>query len=45
MANEFKRKIILSDSQKEKLHKIWFIYGNRGKKCNHNQHRFIQNVN
>ena len=37
-------KIVLSEQQREKLEKLWFIYGNNGKKHTHHNHRFIQNI-
>jgi len=35
--------IELSETQRRKLEKIWFVYGNNGKKHTHRNHRFIQN--
>jgi hypothetical protein len=34
----------LTESQKIELNKLWFIYGNRGKKHTLGNHRFIQNL-
>jgi uncharacterized protein (DUF3820 family) len=36
--------IQLTDEQRNKLNKLWFIYGNNGKKHSHSNHRFIQNI-
>ena len=36
--------ITLTDMQKDKLLKLWFIYGNNGKKHSHCNHRYIQNI-
>lgn len=36
-------KIILTDTQRKELNKLWFIYGNNGKKHTHCNHRYIQN--
>lgn len=33
----------ITEDQKKRLIKLWFIYGNRGKKHTHHNHRFIQN--
>lgn len=38
------KKIILSEEQRDKLSDLWFIFGNNGKKCNHGNHKFIQNI-
>jgi len=35
--------ITLTEDQKKQLMKIWFVYGNNGKKHSHHNHRFIQN--
>lgn len=32
----------ITGEQRWKLNRLWFIYGNRGKKHNHANHRFIQ---
>lgn len=37
-------KVNLTAEQRKKIHDLWFIYGNRGIKANHNQHRFIQMI-
>lgn len=34
----------LSEEQRKQLNKLWFIYGNNGKKHSHSNHRFIQNL-
>jgi acetyl esterase/lipase len=34
----------ISEEQRKKLQKLWFIYGNDGKKHTHYNHRFIQNI-
>ena len=39
-----KRQIILSDEQRRLLEKLWFIFGNNGKKHSHCNHRYIQNI-
>lgn len=36
--------IILNPRQRIALNKLWFIYGNDGKKHTHNNHRYIQNI-
>lgn len=36
--------IILTEEQRKKLNKLWFIYGNNGKKHSYSNHRFIQNI-
>lgn len=36
--------IVLNDIQRKKLEKLWFIYGNNGKKHTHCNHRYIQNI-
>lgn len=36
--------IVLTESQRKALEKLWFIYGNHGKKHSHSNHRFIQNL-
>jgi hypothetical protein len=36
--------IILSKEQRDKLNKLWFIYGNHGKKCTFHNHKFIQSL-
>ena len=33
----------LTKEQIKQLEKLWFIYGNKGKKHTHHNHRFIQN--
>ena len=33
----------ITEEQKKELIKLWFIYGNKGKKHTHHNHRFIQN--
>lgn len=33
----------ITEEQKEHLIKLWFIYGNNGKKHTHFNHRYIQN--
>jgi ribosome recycling factor len=35
--------IQLTAEQRKALEKLWFIYGNQGKKHTHHNHRFIQN--
>jgi len=35
--------IELTETQRELLLKLWFVYGNKGKKHTHHNHRFIQN--
>ncbi len=35
--------IILTNQQQKGLEKLWFIYGNNGKKHTHCNHRYIQN--
>lgn len=35
--------IILTDTQRKGLEKLWFVYGNEGKKHSHCNHRYIQN--
>lgn len=32
----------LSESQRERLTELWFVYGNYGKKHRHADHRFLQ---
>jgi len=39
-----KNKIILTAEQRKQLTKLWFIYGNNGKKHTHQNHRYIQNI-
>lgn len=34
----------LTETQKVALNKIWFIYGNQGRKHTHCNHRYIQNL-
>ena len=34
----------LTEEQREALNKLWFIYGNHGKKTTLSNHRFIQNI-
>lgn len=34
----------LNEKQIKALEKLWFIYGNNGKKHSHMNHRFIQNL-
>jgi len=34
----------LTENQHKQLNKLWFVYGNDGKKHSHNNHRFIQNL-
>lgn len=41
---ERKSEIALSEEQLKKLNKLWFIYGNKGKKHTHYNHRYIQNL-
>lgn len=36
--------IELSTKKRQSLSKLWFIYGNKGKKHSHCNHRFIQNL-
>lgn len=36
--------INISEEQRQKLHKLWFVYGNNGKKHSHVNHRYIQNI-
>jgi hypothetical protein len=36
--------IILTELQRKKLEKLWFVYGNEGKKHSHCNHRYIQNI-
>lgn len=36
--------ITLSDKQRAALNKLWFVYGNNGKKHTHCNHRYIQNI-
>lgn len=33
----------ITEDQKKKLMKLWFVYGNNGKKHTHHNHRYIQN--
>lgn len=35
--------IQITEEQMKQLMKLWFIYGNNGKKHTHHNHRFIQN--
>lgn len=37
-------RIEIDESQRTKLMKLWFIYGNNGKKHTHHNHRYIQNI-
>ena len=37
-------KIVLTEVQRKALNKLWFLYGNHGKKSTHSNHRFIQNI-
>ena len=37
-------KVIINDFQRRALEKLWFVYGNNGKKSTHMNHRFIQNL-
>ncbi|MDR6548517.1 hypothetical protein J2810_004607 [Chryseobacterium rhizosphaerae] len=37
-------KIQLTTRQRIDLNKLWFIFGNNGKKHSHCNHRFIQNI-
>lgn len=34
----------LTDSQRQELNRLWFIYGNKGKKSTLGNHRFIQGI-
>lgn len=36
--------IQLTENQRKKLEKLWFVYGNNGKKHTHCNHRYIQNI-
>lgn len=36
--------IEMTEQQRKALHKLWFIYGNNGKKHTHCNHRYIQNL-
>jgi hypothetical protein len=36
--------IELTENQRKKLEKVWFVYGNSGKKHTHCNHRYIQNI-
>lgn len=36
--------ISLTVAQRKELNNLWFIYGNKGKKHTHGNHRFIQNI-
>lgn len=36
-------KVKLTTDQITALNKLWFVYGNNGKKHTHHNHRFIQN--
>ena len=36
--------IVLTDKQRVALQKLWFIYGNNGKKHTYHNHRYIQNI-
>lgn len=38
------KKIKLTQSQKEKLTELWFIYGNNGEKTTLPNHRFLQDL-
>lgn len=38
------KQLLLSEEQLKKLEKLWFVYGNGGKKCTMPNHRFIQNL-
>lgn len=40
--NPSPKKVELSPEQKEKLEKLWFIFGNHGPKTTMSNHRFIQ---
>ena len=46
LKNDFmaENEITLTQDQRNELHKLWFIYGNNGKKHSHCNHRFIQNI-
>jgi hypothetical protein len=37
-------KVEINEEQLKALNKLWFIYGNHGKKQSHSNHRFIQNI-
>jgi anti-sigma factor ChrR (cupin superfamily) len=37
-------KIELTQEQRTKLERLWFVYGNNGPKHSHHNHRFIQNI-
>jgi hypothetical protein len=37
-------KVKLTTDQITALNKLWFVYGNNGKKHTHHNHRFIQNL-
>jgi predicted DNA-binding protein len=39
-----KKDIELTEEQYKKLHNLWFVYGNNGKKHTHHNHRYIQNI-
>lgn len=34
----------LTDEQREALVKLWFVYGNKGPKHSHAQHKWIQGI-
>lgn len=36
--------IHLTETQRTQLEKLFFIYGNKGRKHTHHNHRFIQNI-
>ena len=38
------KQIELTEYQRKKLMGLWFIYGNKGKKHTHHNHRYIQNI-
>lgn len=33
----------ITAAQRKELERLWFVYGNNGKKHTHHNHRFIQN--
>ena len=33
----------ITDDQRQELMRIWFVFGNNGKKHTHHNHRYIQN--
>lgn len=37
-------KITIDENQYKALHKLWFVFGNNGKKHSHVNHRYIQNI-